>query len=187
MYLTLWRLLIVPADHETSNLYIPVPPQQQSQTLPTRQASHGQSAQNEHMHVDDTKDRIYIHDLDAELAELESDSEKEKLIFIPDIERKLDRIPKHVLMEQRDNHHAGGQLVLYRPRSALIPPANMNGDYGQVLVDKLRKDERAMHGEQRIGQIQQPHEMNEPETAHGFTEVDYAGHQGQDPDAMEIE
>lgn len=139
------------------------------------------------MHVDDTKDRVYIHDLDAELAEIESDTGEQKLVFLPDIERKLQKIPKHVLTGQHDSEqHIGHELVLYRPLSALIAPANKNGDYGEVLVNKLRADERAMHGGHESNQTTRPHEINEPETAHGFNEGDYHDGQVEDPDAMDL-
>ena len=56
---------------------------------------HGDS-QDEHMQVDDRPDRVYIHDLDAELAS-DSESDSEKLIFLPDIEKRFSRIPQQVL------------------------------------------------------------------------------------------
>ncbi|KAH7123961.1 hypothetical protein B0J11DRAFT_530330 [Dendryphion nanum] len=47
------------------------------------------------MHLDETPHKIYIHDLAAELSDIESDSETP--IFLPDIEAHIAKIPKHVL------------------------------------------------------------------------------------------
>lgn len=76
------------------------------------------------MEVEDRPDRIFIHDLDAELAELESDEDKP--IFLPDIEKHLNKLPPH-LLRSHDPHSQLGQandrqLVLYQvPQSVSLP------------------------------------------------------------------
>ncbi|KAG5927908.1 hypothetical protein E4U42_001550 [Claviceps africana] len=75
------------------------------------------------MHLDDSKHKVYIYNLDDELAPESSDDEDGKLVFLPNIEKHLreNRIPPHVLAN-RDGHLAGMQLVLYTdPRSLSVP------------------------------------------------------------------
>lgn len=73
------------------------------------------------MHLDDTKHKVYIYNIDDELS---SDSEDEgKLVFLPDIEKRLreNRIPKSVLAN-KDGELAGMQVVLYSdPKSLTVP------------------------------------------------------------------
>ena len=80
------------------------------------------------MNVDDTKTRVFIRDLDGEIAELETQEEeqKAKIQFLPDIEKKLNDIPRRVLRDEHDSSaNANQQLVLYRlPRSLSIPEDN---------------------------------------------------------------
>jgi hypothetical protein len=77
-------------------------------------------ADDDTMLLDDTKHKVYIYDLDAELSSSEADdesdtspsSEKDRLVFLPDIE-------KHIFQNQNRN------------RRMLIPPsvfANKEGD-----------------------------------------------------------
>jgi hypothetical protein len=73
------------------------------------------------MDVEDTKDRVFIHSLDDEIAAIESDEERP--IFIPDIEKHLAKIPRSVLMGDDDKKKMENmQLVLYSvPPSVGVP------------------------------------------------------------------
>ena len=76
------------------------------------------------MHLDDSRDRVYIHNLDDELSDIES--EEEKLLFLPDIEKRLAKIPKSVLMG-RSPSHVGNEVILYSvPESLSVPPEQDN-------------------------------------------------------------
>lgn len=75
------------------------------------------------MQLDDSKHKIYIHNIDDELSSDESDSEPGKLIFLPDIEKRLraTRIPPPILAN-KDGELAGMQMVLYHdPKSLTVP------------------------------------------------------------------
>jgi hypothetical protein len=75
------------------------------------------------MEVEDTKDRVFIHSLDDELAEIESDEEHP--IFMGDIEKHLlNRIPRAVLVGDDDKKALESmQMVLYRvPDSLTLSP-----------------------------------------------------------------
>jgi hypothetical protein len=74
------------------------------------------------MQVEDTPTRIFIHDLDSELAdEVESDSERP--IFVPDIEKHLMKLPRAVLIGDSERKAMENmQMVLYKiPKSISVP------------------------------------------------------------------
>lgn len=70
------------------------------------------------MQLDDTKNKVYIYNLDKELEDIESSENENKLVFLPDIEKHLlnMRIPPSVLAN-KDGELAGlnqnQALVLY--------------------------------------------------------------------------
>ncbi|KAL5115310.1 hypothetical protein ACEQ8H_006823 [Pleosporales sp. CAS-2024a] len=73
------------------------------------------------MHVDDTPHRVYIHDLAAELSDVESDDDHP--VFLSDIEKHLSKIPPHVLRAPDPQRTPHNQLVLYHvPSSLSVPP-----------------------------------------------------------------
>ncbi|KAI4734446.1 hypothetical protein E4T44_15287, partial [Aureobasidium sp. EXF-8845] len=100
-----------PNNHD--KLYIPVSARPQLHTAVTTSPP-----TEEHMQLDDTKHRVYIHNLDDELFDIESD--EEKLVFLPDIEKKFNAIPRHILVgDKKDTHQ---ELVLYNlPPSLSVP------------------------------------------------------------------
>ena len=71
------------------------------------------------MHVDDSRDRIFIHNLDDEIAD--DEPSEERLIFLPDIEKRFTNIPKS-LLEAHGPPLSGNELVLYSvPESLTVP------------------------------------------------------------------
>jgi hypothetical protein len=89
------------------------------------------------MQVEDTKDRIFIHDLDEELAELESDDEHP--IFIPDIEKHLIKIPRAVLVTDDDKKKLESmQMVLYNLPSSLTIPEEQDSVRRAIMESRQR-------------------------------------------------
>ncbi|KAL7908709.1 hypothetical protein GGI35DRAFT_409611 [Trichoderma velutinum] len=77
---------------------------------------------DETMQVDDSKHKVYIYDMDAELSS-DSETDDGKVVFLPDIEKHLrqNRIPRHILAND-EGELAGMQLVLYSdPKSLSVP------------------------------------------------------------------
>lgn len=71
------------------------------------------------MSLDETRDRIYIHNLDEEISDAESDGEK--MVFLPDIEKRLTKIPESVLTGQ-SQPLTSNEVILYGvPESISIP------------------------------------------------------------------
>jgi hypothetical protein len=130
-------------DNNGTRLYIPVPgstdatlprpadaiaqahPLASTMPLKKRERTPRPPRDSDGMEVEDTPHRVFIHDLAAELSDIESDEENP--IFLSDIEKHLSKIPKHVLMgpEPKSNEH--NQMVLYNvPTSLTVPEAQDN-------------------------------------------------------------
>ena len=94
------------------------------------------------MQLDDTKDRVYIHNLDEELADI--DSEEEKLVFLPDIEKKLSKIPKSVLLGEA-HPSTGNEVVLYSVPSSLSVPEEQDNVRKAIIESRARAREKQLH------------------------------------------
>jgi hypothetical protein len=101
------------------------------------------------MQLDDTKHKVYIYDLDAELSD-SSESDDGKLIFLPDIEKHLraSRIPPSVLANS-DGELAGmnSALVLYNVPSSLTIPEEQDSVRKAIIETRARV--RAKHEQKR--------------------------------------
>lgn len=92
------------------------------------------------MHIDNTKHKVYIYDLDAELSDSDT-SDDGRLVFLPDIAKHLreTRIPPSVLANQ-DGELAGmnKELVLYNVPSSLSVPEEQDGVRKAILEARAR-------------------------------------------------
>ncbi|KAF2754108.1 hypothetical protein EJ05DRAFT_541241 [Pseudovirgaria hyperparasitica] len=115
------RFDLLNIDHHGKR-YIPIAAYGQQERHPENaQQSEPRADANsstEYMQVEDTPHKVYVYDLDKELADLESDDETP--IFLPDIEKHLIKIPKHVLRDEKELLPTRtNQLVLYNVPSSL--------------------------------------------------------------------
>ena len=93
------------------------------------------------MQVEDTKDRVFIHDLDSELAEDESDDQHP--IFLAGIEKRLLKLPKHILFNDQDRQRMESmQMVLYTVPTSLTVPEEQDSVRRAVLETRRRLRER---------------------------------------------
>ncbi|KAL1311624.1 hypothetical protein AAFC00_001735 [Neodothiora populina] len=199
------RFHLLNLDNNNNRLYVPVPTQpaqlqqqaQQAQQAqqPKPNTKSGGGTEDDYMQLDDTKDRVYIHNLDDELSDIES-SEPDRLIFLPDIEKQLSKIPKHVLTGENDNANSsssasssltkGQELVLYAVPSSLSVPAEKDSVRKAILESRRRAmDKSARDAAEMISRG-----PDNPEIAHGLDTEDYLLDDEEvedDPDAMEIE
>ena len=152
-------------DHN-GKLYVPV---QQSKENSRPQRTHDTDS----MLVDDTRDRVYIHNLDDELSDIES--EDEKLVFLPDIEKKLGKIPKSVLLGE-SHPSATNQMVLYNVPTSLSIPKE------QDIVRKAIIESRARAREKQIFGATKPHVNGDSDRNSAVPSLDVT----QDEDAMDI-
>jgi hypothetical protein len=150
-----------------------------SPALPT---ANGTST-HDHMYLDDTKDKVYIHDLESEIAQIEA--AEPKGIFLAEIDRKISAIPQQLL--QNRTNSANTQLVLYQVPSSISVP---------VEQDHVRKAIIAARARAREEQARQAREKEKEEAIHfqngiplgdGFI-PDRIGEEQEedDPDAMDL-
>ena len=95
----------------------------------------------ESMQIDDTKNRIYVANLDDELSE--GDATEDRLVFLPDIEKRLTKIPRSVLTNQRSTEAAKNELVLYGIPSSLSVPKEQDNVRRAILESRARAREKA--------------------------------------------
>lgn len=138
------------------------------------------------MEVDETRDRVYIHDLDKELEDVESDDGKERLIFLPDIEKHFNKLPHQVLTG--GGQDANRELVLYSVPKSLSVDEGHDSVRKAIIEARQRAREKAVeeaiHAEinrhsdpiDNVGSMEDPHVY--------FSPVN--GHPEYDPDAMDI-
>lgn len=97
----------------------------------------------EPMQVDETKDKVYIYNLDQELSDIES--EEERLVFLPDIDKKLGKIPKSVLVP-RDTSVTGSEMILYNIPSSLSVPPEHDNVRKAIIESRARAREKQVQG-----------------------------------------
>lgn len=149
--------------------YLPVASEQQqaahrtdSSALlpPSPPATAATAPPSDGMHVEDTPHRVYIHDLDAELADLSSSSDDDgRPVFIPDIDKHLSKFPQRLLRGHADPAVAGAhdkQLVLYSvPNSISVP--HEDDSVHKVLVEshnRARLEQRARIKKEMRGEME---------------------------------
>lgn len=91
------------------------------------------------MQVEDTKDKVYIYDLDKELAEVESDEDRP--VFIPDIEKHVMKLPKSVLLGDDVKAAANKQMILYRVPTSLSVPEDKDSVRKAIIESRRRAQE----------------------------------------------
>lgn len=88
------------------------------------------------MQIEDTPHRVYIHDLSAELSDIESDEDTP--IFLPDIEKHLSKIPRHVLLGPEPKPTEHNQVVLYNVPASLSVPQERDGVRKAIVEARQR-------------------------------------------------
>jgi hypothetical protein len=89
------------------------------------------------MEVEDTKYRHFVHDLDQELAECESDEDHP--IFLSDIEKHLLKLPRAILINEADRQRIQSmQMVLYNVPTSLSVPTEQDGVRRAILETRQR-------------------------------------------------
>lgn len=126
----------------------------------------------EPMQVDETKDKVYIYNLDQELSAIES--EEERLIFLPDIDKKLGKIPKSVLASTEPSV-TGSEMVLYNvPSSLSVPPEN-DKVRKAIIESRARAREKQVQGTRdsalaKVNEVQSIGHFSEHEEFNTFTD-----------------
>lgn len=147
------RLSLLNLERNGQKLYVPV----ERPTTPTNTSTKPKSplrpahAQDDDvMHLDDTKHKVYIYDLDAELSDSES-SDDGKLIFLPDIQKHLreTRIPPSVMANSEGELAGQKQLVLYSVPSSLSVPEEKDSVRKAIIEARARARTKAEEDHKR--------------------------------------
>lgn len=155
------RMSLLNLERNGQKLYVPVEqPTSANTALSSRPKSPAQRAQaqdDDIMQLDDTKHKVYIYDLDAELSDSES-SDDGRLVFLPDIQKHLreTRIPPAILANS-EGELAGmnNQLVLYNVPSSLTVPEEQDSVRKAIIETRARaraKQEQKRNEETRNAQ-----------------------------------
>jgi len=143
------------------------------------------------MQVEDTPNRIYIHDLAAELSDIESDEENP--IFLADVEKHLSKIPKHVLMGPEPKATRDNQLVLYNVPSSISVPQEEDNVRKAIVEARARMREKQASGvgepcpKLRLEPRLEPHSQPRPSAAPKKPQQEDESVAEHNPDDMEID
>jgi hypothetical protein len=198
-----YYVLTILAERNGSKLYVPVeqPTINTSAASSSRPKSPAQKAKTQNddiMQVDDTKHKVYIYDLDAELSDSES-SDDGRLVFLPDIQKHLreTRIPPFILANS-EGELAGmnNQLVLYNVPSSLTVPEEQDSVRKAIIETRARaraRQEQKRKEETRIAQtINAANGVDARDWYNGMTNGVFASVPApqeiveDDPDAMDL-
>ncbi|KAI1425080.1 hypothetical protein F5Y12DRAFT_748767 [Xylaria sp. FL1777] len=161
------RLSLLNLEKNGHKLYVPVEtpslntlPEHHEYNNPAQSSSSLATTTDDSMRLDDTKHKVYIYDLDAELSSADENSENEsslpgsptsgrgRLMFLPDIEKHLcrSRIPPAVLAN-KEGELAGYnindmQMVLYSEPSSLTVPREHDSVRKAILEARARARQR---------------------------------------------
>ena len=133
------------------------------------------------MYVDETKDRVYIHDLAAEIAEIEEEEQQlqqenlPKVEFLPEIEKTLAAFPS--LLDSGAMSPAQGQLVLYKPVSF---SEEFQKEQRKVILEERRR------AREQEAQSQNGNEQERQRTQNNTKSMDLS-HPDDALDAMDID
>ncbi|KAM3461103.1 hypothetical protein MY5147_009486 [Beauveria neobassiana] len=169
------RLSLLNIEHDGTKLYVPV----ESPPRPSKPQTIG--GDDDAMRLDDSKHKVYIYNIDEELAE-DSEPDDAKLVFIPDIEKRLreTRIPPQILANG-DGELAGMQLVLYSDPKSLSVPESKDG-VRKAIIETRRRIRARQAGAEDDGEETYGHTTTADTNATEMTEQD-----GGDDIAMDID
>ncbi|KAM5457500.1 hypothetical protein MaudCBS49596_000695 [Microsporum audouinii] len=94
------------------------------------------------MQVDDTKTRVYITDLEEEIAEIEAEERRQTFKFMPGMEKKLMSVPESVLTHKPKPEERNNELVLYRVPASLGIPTEQDSVRAAMTDARERARER---------------------------------------------
>ncbi|KAI9681004.1 MAG: hypothetical protein M1829_001084 [Trizodia sp. TS-e1964] len=135
------------------------------------------------MQLDNTKDRVFISNLDDELSDAES--EEDKVIFIPDIEKKLTRIPQSVLMATETPASSSQEMVLYSVPTSLSVPLEQDNVRKAIIETRARaREQQAREALYQNTLNSDPYPLGAPSTTD--LPMDTAMEIDEDVDAMDI-
>jgi hypothetical protein len=123
--------LAAPKEHDSSSATTP--------WASSKPQSHDLPSNGDAMHVDDTKTRVYITDLDQEIAEIEA--QENNVEVLSTFEKELMGVPSSVLKARPST---GNELVLYRLPSALTVSKEQDSVRSVIAGARKRAREKSL-------------------------------------------
>ncbi|KAF4465502.1 hypothetical protein FALBO_7665 [Fusarium albosuccineum] len=181
------RLSLLNIEQSGSKLYVPVEepsnlaPSSSNAAASSSSPSHNQPVPDDSMHLDDSKHKVYIYNIDDELSSDSDTDDPGKLVFLPDIEKHLraNRIPPAVLANS-DGELAGMQVVLYSDPKSLTVPEEKDSVRKAIIESRRRTREQQRlerEGKTEISTIDDEQPMNNAAMPGTY----------DDPDAMDMD
>ena len=134
------------------------------------------------MPLDDTKDKVYIHDLESEIAQIEA--EEPKSLFLPDIDRKISAIPQQLLQSQASN--ANTQMVLYQVPSSISVPEEQDHVRRAIIATRARAREKQAREAEETQKKNEEHVHDDDHMNGLVTDRVEEQSENYDPDAMDL-
>ncbi|KAK4230678.1 hypothetical protein QBC38DRAFT_452009 [Podospora fimiseda] len=201
------RMSLLNLEQSGQKLYVPVEAGNPNAPLDTHpqphrhHKHHKHTDDDSHMQLDDTKYKVYIHNLDDELSSSsDGESDDGRLIFLSDIEKHLrsNRIPPGVLNPKPDSDLADKQLVLYRIPTSLTVPEEQDSVRKAIIEARARmREQQKPKAESNNALPVQPvatmpagyvpMDADVPLTQAPGAGGDVSFQQDEDPDAMELD
>ncbi|KAL2135624.1 hypothetical protein VTI74DRAFT_7574 [Chaetomium olivicolor] len=192
------RMSLLNLEQSGQKHYVPVENTKSSSSASRKPTNDDDSV----MHLDDTKYKVYIYNLDDELSSDNESDSAGKLVFLPDIEKHLRRtnrlpLPTRVLDPRPDPaaELAGKELVLYSVPKAISVPEEQDSVRRAIIEARARAREKARLEREQAAQQAAAAAAVVPVVASsvgsGLGDVamdsDAASSAGYDPDAMELD
>lgn len=89
------------------------------------------------MRLENSKHKVYIHDLDDELAEEHDERPLKSLSLLPEFDRRVTAVPTEALRSRSDSP-TGRELVLYTLPASLSVPEEHDGVRRAIAEARLR-------------------------------------------------
>jgi len=108
--------------------------------------------EDDYMPVDDTPDRIWVHDLDAEIAEIEAEEAKERdRVQLSEAGNQYAKIPDHLLKQNSkfDDPASNMQIILYRDPISISVPEEDDAVRKTIVEARKRMRENQTQTEQQ--------------------------------------
>ncbi len=134
------------------------------------------------MPLDDTKDKVYIYDLESEIAQIEA--EEPKTLFLPDIDRKISAIPQQVLQSQTSS--ANTQMVLYQVPSLISVPEEQDHVRKAIIATRARAREKQAREAEEAQRKDEEHVNDEDHMNVMVTDRVEEQPEDYNPDAMDL-
>ncbi|TVY91815.1 hypothetical protein LAWI1_G003707 [Lachnellula willkommii] len=169
------RLSLLNLERDGQRLYVPV--EQPAINSPPPNPKPSTLKDPDVMLLDDSKHKVYIYDLDAELSD-SGESDDGKLVFLPDIKKHLQesRIPPSILANSDGELAGNNQLVLYNIPSSLTVPEAQDSVRKAIIESRARarakQDEKGNDDSRKTPTIITPDDgLNSRDWYHGRVTV----------------